>query len=424
MLSVDLCHIHCLTPQNCKLLLMKLLSVFWKVTLLLILWPICAFTTIDPPEKTSFPPATESSCDLPAPHTVTITGATSHSLDVTWTPVQGAATYFVRAINTNSNLPETSFFVSGSVTQVTVPGLQKLTKYRIDVGASACLGVLPTEFTSAFGMTTDIIVDDVIAGVYNQCRPGLVISQHPNPLPVCIEYGQTVGNRYKVYSAIAESPGHWRCSFVVLAPCEEYIVFAMNETGQDSSYNVYFDLTSALLTLWDNNGNQLFSVGNVANGTSLNCLYPGPNKTSFDITFFAQSFYYRVYEEDPQTCYTLYDPPISCAFPQSLTTNPTKTNIIIPTKHKAQTAYQNQLEVLPNPFSQQTTLRYDVPEDSPVTITLLNAMGQTVQEIIRNNQPAGRYEQVLDTSDIPPGVYYLVLQTSEGRKIKPLVRRE
>ena len=43
----------------------------------------------------------------------------------------------------------------------------------------------------------------------------------------------------------------------------------------------------------------------------------------------------------------------------------------------------------PNPFNPVTTLRYDLPEDAPVNITIYDMMGRQVKTLINNQQSAG-----------------------------------
>ena len=38
----------------------------------------------------------------------------------------------------------------------------------------------------------------------------------------------------------------------------------------------------------------------------------------------------------------------------------------------------------PNPFNQRTTIRYQLPEDSYVTITICNLQGQIVTKLVNN----------------------------------------
>ena len=67
----------------------------------------------------------------------------------------------------------------------------------------------------------------------------------------------------------------------------------------------------------------------------------------------------------------------------------------------------------PNPFNPQTTIRYELPADSKVTLTIYTVTGQRVATLVDKSQPAGRHEVVWDASDFANGVYFFRLNASE-----------
>ncbi len=48
----------------------------------------------------------------------------------------------------------------------------------------------------------------------------------------------------------------------------------------------------------------------------------------------------------------------------------------------------------PNPFNPSTTIAYEVPEQTLVTLTIYNLLGQKVIQLVDQVQAAGRYEAV------------------------------
>lgn len=69
----------------------------------------------------------------------------------------------------------------------------------------------------------------------------------------------------------------------------------------------------------------------------------------------------------------------------------------------------------PNPANPSTVIRYDVPAEATVVLTLYNLLGQTVRELVNEVQKAGRYEYTLDGGGLPSGVYfYRITATSLG----------
>ncbi|MGP8329175.1 MAG: FlgD immunoglobulin-like domain containing protein [Methanosarcinaceae archaeon] len=64
----------------------------------------------------------------------------------------------------------------------------------------------------------------------------------------------------------------------------------------------------------------------------------------------------------------------------------------------------------PNPFNPTTTIQYDLPKTSKVTINIFNAVGQLVRKLNRETQQPGSYQLTWDGRDqqgqlLPSGVY-------------------
>jgi endonuclease I len=76
--------------------------------------------------------------------------------------------------------------------------------------------------------------------------------------------------------------------------------------------------------------------------------------------------------------------------------------------------------VHPNPFNPSTTIRYSVPEASPVTITLYDVLGKEVSKVVDSPMEAGEHRCTLSVGDLSNGVYFLRLQAgvhSDTQKI-------
>lgn len=60
----------------------------------------------------------------------------------------------------------------------------------------------------------------------------------------------------------------------------------------------------------------------------------------------------------------------------------------------------------PNPFASQTTIRYELPAESPVRLEVFNALGRRVAVLVDEVKPAGAHEVSLDTREgLASGVY-------------------
>jgi hypothetical protein len=64
----------------------------------------------------------------------------------------------------------------------------------------------------------------------------------------------------------------------------------------------------------------------------------------------------------------------------------------------------------PNPFNPSTTIQFDIPKASIVTLKVYNILGQEVAILVDEKREAGRYEVILDGSMLPSGVYFYRLQ--------------
>lgn len=70
----------------------------------------------------------------------------------------------------------------------------------------------------------------------------------------------------------------------------------------------------------------------------------------------------------------------------------------------------------PNPFSQTTTIRFEIQKESLVTLTILDAAGNEITKLLNKNLPAGEHSAVFNPSKIgktlPNGTYFYKLQTN------------
>jgi len=69
------------------------------------------------------------------------------------------------------------------------------------------------------------------------------------------------------------------------------------------------------------------------------------------------------------------------------------------------------LQVIPNPFKQKTTIRFFLPKESPVQIKIINLNGQSLAQQQKSGIQ-GWNSIELDAFQMPPGMYYVVLHTN------------
>jgi len=80
----------------------------------------------------------------------------------------------------------------------------------------------------------------------------------------------------------------------------------------------------------------------------------------------------------------------------------------------------------PNPFNPVTTLRYDLPEDAMVNITIFDMMGRVIKTIVNSQQNAGfksvRWNATNDYGKpVSAGIYLYMIQAGEYRQTRKMV---
>ena len=86
------------------------------------------------------------------------------------------------------------------------------------------------------------------------------------------------------------------------------------------------------------------------------------------------------------------------------------------------TLHQN----FPNPFNPTTTLKYDLPEENHVTLTVYDMLGRMVTQLVNTNQKAGFKSVQWNATDmhgnpVSAGVYLYQIQAGEFMKTKKMV---
>ena len=60
----------------------------------------------------------------------------------------------------------------------------------------------------------------------------------------------------------------------------------------------------------------------------------------------------------------------------------------------------------PNPFNATTSIQYDLPEESEVTIEIYDILGRKIETVVSGIQPAGSHSVVWDAENQPSGIYF------------------
>jgi uncharacterized protein (DUF362 family) len=75
----------------------------------------------------------------------------------------------------------------------------------------------------------------------------------------------------------------------------------------------------------------------------------------------------------------------------------------------------------PNPFNPQTTIRYALPEDALVSVSVYSVVGRKIETLVNERQTAGYHECVWNRKDAPSGIYFYRLQAGDFVETRKMV---
>jgi len=79
------------------------------------------------------------------------------------------------------------------------------------------------------------------------------------------------------------------------------------------------------------------------------------------------------------------------------------------------------LQNYPNPFNPVTIIRYELPHNTEVNLTIYNLLGQEVEILVNEYQPIGTYEASFNASALPSGTYFYRLQADKFVQTKKMI---
>ncbi len=75
----------------------------------------------------------------------------------------------------------------------------------------------------------------------------------------------------------------------------------------------------------------------------------------------------------------------------------------------------------PNPFNPATTIKYQIPELSFVTIKVYDVLGSEIETLVNEENQFGIYEITWYAENLPSGVYFYRLQADSFVETKKMV---
>ncbi len=79
------------------------------------------------------------------------------------------------------------------------------------------------------------------------------------------------------------------------------------------------------------------------------------------------------------------------------------------------------LSATPNPFNPVTTLTYNLPESGLISVTVFNAAGQQVADLVNGHRMAGVHSVSWDASAQPSGMYFIKLSTQLQSEVQKVI---
>jgi len=74
----------------------------------------------------------------------------------------------------------------------------------------------------------------------------------------------------------------------------------------------------------------------------------------------------------------------------------------------------------PNPFNARTTIEYNLPKDSYVTLDIYDILGRKIETLVSENQSFGSHSIVWDADQVATGLYFYRIQAGEMSEIKQM----
>ena len=79
------------------------------------------------------------------------------------------------------------------------------------------------------------------------------------------------------------------------------------------------------------------------------------------------------------------------------------------------------LQNYPNPFNPSTSIKYSIPSNSVVKLTVFDALGRKVKTLVDENKSAGSYEVSFDASNFASGLYFYKIEAGNFTDVKKMI---
>ena len=79
--------------------------------------------------------------------------------------------------------------------------------------------------------------------------------------------------------------------------------------------------------------------------------------------------------------------------------------------------YQN----YPNPFNPSTTIKFELPQSSVVSLKVYDVLGNKVATLVKDELTAGIHSVEFNADDLPSGTYFYRLQSNTFASVKKML---
>jgi hypothetical protein len=82
---------------------------------------------------------------------------------------------------------------------------------------------------------------------------------------------------------------------------------------------------------------------------------------------------------------------------------------------------ETRFEIYPIPIHDKVNIEYVLSKHGEVNISLFDATGRLIKELVNTSRGAGNYCESFDLTDLSQGVYFIRLHTGDTRETKKVV---
>jgi len=87
-----------------------------------------------------------------------------------------------------------------------------------------------------------------------------------------------------------------------------------------------------------------------------------------------------------------------------------------------QQEFSNEVRIQPNPFSNQTTIVFDLADNKVVTVSVSDIMGKNISRLMNNElKPAGKHQIQFDAKHLLSGIYYCTIKADDQIETQKMV---